>query len=113
MPARPTPKTPLFAAIMEEAARVRREDVRLDLEDPALLALVERAVAHWANALTPEGLEEVRRFAKIALATHSDIDAFLSREDQPLADGSGVRPKRSPDRLLDVVARHARRQGSR
>jgi hypothetical protein len=112
MPARPPPTDPLLAAILEEAAGIRPEDVAPDLDDPALLTLVDGAVAPLAAALTPEGMEEARRVATIALATHPDIEATLERV-RARQGGSGVRPRRSPEHLVEAAQRQVRRRGAK
>jgi hypothetical protein len=108
---RPSDDDPLLVAIREEVAKLSKEDLDPDLDDPALRELVDRAVAPWAPVLTPAGQEEARRVATAVLATHPDIDAVLERlRGQPKAS-SGVRPKRSPTLLQDAAARRGRRGG--
>lgn len=109
MARRPDPTDPLWKAILEEAAMVRPEDADLDLEDPALVGLVDRAVAPFAPALTPKGIDEARKIATAALATHPDIDALLDDVRDPKADGSGVRIKQSPARLTEAAEQHRQR----
>jgi hypothetical protein len=113
MPARPKPNDPVFDAILDEAARVRPEDVAPDLDDPALLALVDAAVDPWAEGLTTEGREEARRVATVALATHPDIERILEQARAPKEGSSGVRPKRPAARLAEAAARQARRRGAK
>lgn len=111
---------PLLAAILEEAALVREEEVDLDLEDPALLELVERAVAPFAPVLTAEGMEEARQVATFGLATHPDIEPVLERlrsrpiqEPSPARESSGVRRKQSPAQLEEVARRRRAGRGGR
>jgi hypothetical protein len=113
---RPTPldTDPLLAEILEIAASLDREELRLDLSDPALVGLVDRAVAPYEHALTtPEGVAEAREKATLALAAHPDIDAILEQERARLAkQGSGVQAKRSAGRL-EEVARSKRAKAGR
>jgi hypothetical protein len=112
---RPTPldTDPLLAEILEIAASLDREELRLDLSDPALVGLVDRAVAPYEHALTPEGVAEARERATFALATHPDIDALLEQERARLAkQGSGVQARRSAGRL-EEVARSKRAKAGR
>ena len=108
----PTPldTDPLLAEILEIAASLDREELRLDLSDPALVGLVDRAVAPYEHALAPEGVAEARERATLALAAHPDIDAILEQERARLAkQGSGVQATRSAGRLEEVARR--RKQG--
>ena len=68
---------PLLLTLLGIADTVRREDVDVDLEDPALQALVDRAVAPAAGILTPEGMEQARKVATLTLVTDPGIDALL------------------------------------
>lgn len=71
---------------------------------------MERALAPYARALTPEGLDEARREATFALATHPDIGRLKERVRTQLAtQGSGVQATRARSRLEDV----ARRKGAK
>ena len=109
---RPAPpdQDPLLKEILAIAARLDPQDVELDLSDPALLVLVDRAVAPYAHLLTAEGLEEARQRATFALGTHPDIGPVLERVRSTMA--SGVRPTKSAERLGEV-ARKRRGSGSR
>jgi RNA polymerase sigma factor (sigma-70 family) len=108
-PVAPDPD-PLLAEILGIAARLPPEATDPHIDDPALLSLVDRAVAPYEAVLTPEGRQEARRMATYALATHPDIASVLERERAKLAQqGSGVRPSRSAGRLADVAHR---RRGS-
>jgi hypothetical protein len=104
-PAPPDPD-PLLAEILAIAAGLDRDKLRLDLADPALLSLVDRAVAPYEHVLTPEGVAEARETAMFGLTTHPDIDAILERERARLAQqGSGVQVTRSAGRLQDMARR--------
>lgn len=105
---RPEPRDddPLLAEILAIAAQVDRDALRVDLDDPVFVGLVDRAVAPYERLMTLEGLAEARETATMALATRSDIEALLSRERERLArQGSGVQPVRSADRLAEVTRR--------
>ena len=105
---------PLLAEIVAIAAGLDPKDVEpLDLSDPALLVLVDRAVAPYEAALTPKGLAEAHQMAMFALATHPDIQPVLERVRSKLAQGSSVRPTRSADRLEEVARRRKQTRGSR
>ncbi len=108
-PAPPHPD-PLLTEILAIGARLDPDNVEPDLSDPALLVLVDRAVAPYAHLLTADGLEEARRRAAWSLATHPDIGPVLERVRSKLA--SGVRPTRSAEQLGEV-ARKRRGSGSR
>jgi len=109
----PTPPDPLLAEILAIAATLDREALRLDLADPALLSLVDGAVASYEHVLTPEGVAEARDTALFALTTHPDVDALLVRERARIAEqASGVQLTGSAARLEDV-ARRARAKGRR
>jgi hypothetical protein len=108
-----TPPAPgsLLAEIHAIAASLDREALEPDLSDPALLELVDRSVAPYEHALTPEGLAEARATALYVLATRPDMEPVLERVRAQLAKhGSGVRAKRSAARL-EAVARQ--KQGGR
>jgi len=105
----PSPPDPdaLHAEIRAIAATVDRDALRLDLADPALSSLVDRAVAPYEHALTPEGIEEARETALFALITRPDVDGLLERERARLArQGSGAQVK-------DTVGATARRRPGR
>jgi hypothetical protein len=105
-----TPDT--MAALLEEAARVDWDDLDLDLDDPAFRDLVDDAVAPFVPVLTPEGVDEVRFVATVALATHPDMEQILERRrGQPAPGGSGVRAKRSPSRLEEAERQRRDRVG--
>ena len=109
----PAPPVPLLAEILAIAESLDRDPLRLDLSDPALLGLVDRAVAPYEHALTPQGLAEARERALFALTTHPDLDAILDRERARVAQqGSGVQPTRSAARL-EAVARRKLGTGGR
>ena len=110
----PTPPDvdPLLAEILAIAASLDRDELRLDLSDPVLVSLVDRAVAPYAHVLTPEGVVEARERATFALATHPDIDALLERERARLAkQGSGVQVKRGAGRLEEVARQNRAKAG--
>jgi hypothetical protein len=111
-PAPPDPD-PLLAEILAIAASLDHDELRLDLSDPALAVLVDRAVAPYAHVLTPEGMAKARETATFALATHPDVEALLARERgraRIAQQGSGVQATRSAGRLEDVARR---KQGKR
>ncbi len=109
----PTPPDPLLAEILAIAANLDREALRLDLADPALLSLVDRAVASYEHVLTPEGVAVARDTALFALTTHPDVDALLVRERARIAEqASDVQLTGSAARLEDV-ARRTRAKGRR
>jgi hypothetical protein len=112
MPDRPDApdQDPLLAEILAVAAHRRAERVALDLDDPALRVLVDRAVASCEGLLTPEGVEEARRLATFALGTHPDIGPVLERVRKQQA--SGVRLSRSPAELDDAARKVGGRRGS-
>jgi hypothetical protein len=108
----PDTQDPLLTAILEEAALVKEEEVDPDLEDPALLELVERAVAPFAAVLTAAGLDAARDEATFTLATHPDIEAALERVRSGAAqEPSGVRTKRTPAQLAEVARRRRAGRG--
>ena len=100
----------LRAEIQAIAAGLDRDALRVDLSDPALLSLVDRAVAPHDRALTAEGLERVREAALFALLSAPDLDAVLEKERAQMAEqGSGVRPTRTAGELQAAT----RRRGAR
>jgi hypothetical protein len=104
-PAPPDPD-PLLEEILAIAAGLDRGKLRIDLTDPALVSLVDRAVAPYEHALTPEGVAEARETAIFGLTTHPDVDAILERERARIAQqASGVQATRSTGRLADVARR--------
>jgi hypothetical protein len=105
----PPPEDALDAKIRAIAAGIDRDALRVDLEDPALVAIVDRAVAPYEHALTPEGLARAKDLVTFAVATSPDLDAMLESQRARMADGSGIQPKREAGRLLAVARR---RQGS-
>ncbi len=82
--------------IFSIAASLDRDALRLDLSEPAFIALVDRAVAPYAHVFTPEGLAEARETAAFALASRPDVDSILERERARQASGTqpvrGVAP---------------------
>jgi hypothetical protein len=105
----PPPDDALYLKIRAMAARIDREALRVDLEDPALIAIVDRAVAPFEDALTTEGLVRARDLATFAVATSPHRVTLLEKQRARMAQGSGVQPKRDAGRLLEVARR---RQGS-
>jgi hypothetical protein len=108
----PDPSDRLWLEILAIAARLTPEETDPHLDDPALLELVERAVAPYARALTPEGLAEARKTATFALATHPDIGPVLEHVRAQLArQASGVQPVRSVSRLEAAALRTTAKGG--
>jgi hypothetical protein len=103
----------LRAQILAIIAGLDRDALRIDLEDPAFVSLVDRAVRPFERALTPEGVAKARRTATFGLLTRPDRDALLERERARLAkQGSGVQPSRS-GLQLDEVTRRSQGNGER
>jgi hypothetical protein len=100
----PPNQDPLLTEILAIAASRDREALRLDITEPAFVALVDRAVAPYERALTAEGLAKAREMAIFSLATRTDIDALLERERARIAE-SGVQSIRNADRLAEVAHR--------
>jgi hypothetical protein len=99
----------LRAEIQAIAAGLDRAALRIDLSDPALLSLVDLAVAPYEHTLTPDGLERAREAALFALVSAPDLDAVLAKERARLErQGSGVRPTRSAGQLQATARRKSR-----
>jgi hypothetical protein len=110
----PPEEDPLFAEILDIAASLDRKDLEPDLSDPALVELVDRAVAPYARIFSADGLARARKEATFALATHPDIGPVLDRVRSKLAQqGSGVRATRSAEDLAELAQRRGRKAGGR
>ena len=106
-PTSPSETPDYMAAILEEASRIDWDTVGPDLDDPVFRDLIDDAVAPFADVLTPEGADDVRYVATVALATHPDVDAILERRrgQAPGSSGSGTRTKRHPGQLQEAEQR--------
>jgi hypothetical protein len=100
-------------AVLRAAREVPPEDLGLEVDDPDLEALIDRAVAPHAHTLTPEGLAEARATLALVFTTHPRAMAALDRERvQPPNGGSGVVVKRGAA-SLSQAADDIRRAGGK